>query len=72
MGKSPMTPHQVQTAWLMLALVLLAIAADVGLILWRGQETSISLTLRAAAEHWGALPWVASFAAGALVSHWFW
>lgn len=64
-----MSDRQVIVGWLIVFITLAICAVDVAICISWGQESSFSRTLRAAGEKWGALPFVASFAAGALIGH---
>ena len=66
-----MTRHQVETAWLMLAFVVLILAVDVALIVWRGPAASFSLTMTALAEAWPPFRILVSLGAVGLLYHFF-
>lgn len=72
MGRAPMTTDQVVVAYLIFAIIVGIFLVDLGLLLWRGEQSTFSLTLRAAAECWPPLPWFFAVLFGALLSHWFW
>ena len=66
-----MTRHQIETAWIIGAFVVLILAVDLGLLLWRGPSATISVTMTAIGELWPPFRIVVSLGTVGLLYHFF-